>query len=725
MLVAAMATDYDQLFVKAALAKGVLPPEGAHEALERSRKDGDAGAWLLKKGLLTKHLVSVLADEVNRSQMPKVIGNYRVVDKLGHGGMGSVFKAVQLSLQREVALKVMAGRLARNQHWIDRFLAEARAMAAINHPHVLTCFDAGQDKGKLYLAMELMQGGDLVRLVKSRGGRLPVGEALRIVRDCAWGLEAIGRAGLIHRDIKPGNIFLDLAGAAKLGDLGLACFAEAAAEDGTSGGQPLGTPAFMSPEQADADDEVDIRTDIYALGATLYALLTGHPPYEGKNSFAVIARVLQDPVPDARTHTPDLPPAVCALIARAMAKRREDRPATPADLKQLIETTAAALGIALVTPAAPDLAAPSDPPPEENDDPYLSQPSFVAVKAGGSTEPLLDQDSLDLLSESSVQASDTSTPEIAAPDDTTPDGDVAVEGKVRRIGGRPSRPAARAGATMTPVSELPDKPAWIPDWASAWGIDQLDNGAAWIDVSVGSVVQRFRLIRPGTFTMGSPPDEIERQPDETQHQVSFSHPLWMADTPVTQAWWNAVSATQGGLFGRLSHAVRGRHKTRFVGDERPVEQVSWHDCQELCVRLGRVVPGLRARLPTESEWEYAARAGSTTPFSGADRPDDLGWCSLNAVGVSHPVKRKRANAWGLYDLHGNVWEWCDDCYGEYPVVPLRNPVQRHGIYRVCRGGSYVDDPHACRSARRSRIAPDISRPFVGVRLVVEVTIARR
>jgi eukaryotic-like serine/threonine-protein kinase len=352
-----VATDYDQLFIKAALAKGVLPPESAQEALERSKKDGDAGSWLLKKGLLTKHLVNVLADEVNRSQMPKVIGNYRVVDKLGHGGMGTVFKAVQLSLQREVALKVMAGRLARSQRWIDRFLAEARAMAAINHPHVLTCFDAGQDKGKLYLAMELMQGGDLVRLVKRHGGRLPLGDALRIVRDCAWGLEAIARAGLIHRDIKPGNIFLDLSGAAKLGDLGLACFAEAAAEEGTSGGQPLGTPAFMSPEQANGGEDIDIRTDVYALGATLYALLTGHPPYEGKNSYAVIARVLQDPVPDPRVHAPDLPAAVAALIMRALAKSRDERPTTPAELKQAIETTAAALRIPLTAPAAAAAAA--------------------------------------------------------------------------------------------------------------------------------------------------------------------------------------------------------------------------------------------------------------------------------------------------------------------------------------------------------------------------------
>ncbi|MBA2481601.1 MAG: SUMF1/EgtB/PvdO family nonheme iron enzyme [Planctomycetes bacterium] len=716
-----MATDYDQLFIKAALAKSLVPPESAHEALERSKKDGDAGSWLLKKGMLTKHLVNALADEVNRSQMPKVIGNYRVVDKLGHGGMGSVFKAVQLSLQREVALKVMAGRLARNQKWIDRFLAEARAMAAINHPHVLTCFDAGQDKGKLYLAMELMQGGDLVRLVKRRGGKLPVGDALRIVRDCAWGLEAVGRAGLIHRDIKPGNIFLDLNGTAKLGDLGLACFAEAAAEEGASGGQPLGTPAFMSPEQANGADDIDIRTDIYALGATLFALLTGHPPFEGKNSYAVIARVLQDPVPDARTLVPELPAEVCALIARAMAKRRDQRPSTPAALKQDIEDTAAQLRIPLTAPLI-DAAPAAE--PVDHDDPYLLQePSFAAIKAD-EAEPLVAPAHLDLFSDSGVPLSDE--PPVTDVVVEAPVDQPSGEARVKRIGGKPARPAVAAatGGTLVPLSDLPEKPAWIPDWASAWGIDQLENGAAWIDVTVAGVKQRLRLIRPGSYTMGSPPDESDRLTDETQHQVSFSHPFWMADTPVTQALWNAVSATQGGLFGRISHAMRGRHKTRFTGEDLPIEQISWHDCQEFCVRLGRVVPGLRARLPTESEWEYACRAGTTARYCG-DPLEELGWFSANAVGVSHVVKRKRANAWGLYDVHGNVWEWCDDCYGEYPTVPLRNPVQRHGLYRVCRGGSYVDEAHVLRAARRSRLAPDISRPFVGMRLVIEVSIARR
>ncbi len=720
-----MATEFDQLFVKAAVAKGMVPPEIAEEALAKAKADGEAGSWLVKKGYLTRHLVHVLGDEVTRSQMPKVIGNYRILSKLGHGGMGSVFKAVQLSLQREVALKVMAGRLARRQEWIDRFLAEARSMASIHHPHVLICFDAGNDKGKLYLAMELMHGGDLVRLLRARDGRVPVDEALRIIRDCASGLEAVARAGLIHRDIKPGNIFLDHDGAAKLGDLGLACLAEAHAEEAAAAdGRPIGTPAFMSPEQARGDEDLDIRTDIYALGATLFALLTGQPPFGGKNSFAVIAKVLKDPPPDPRVIVPGIPAEVAEVTRRCMAKERDERPRTPADLRRLIEEAARAIGVSLearTAMAAPPAAVDAD----AATDRWLVQPSFAPV--GGEDQPPAEQ--RPVLDLDSAGSAGSSFGGADRRDDLAPDGGgLGPEGggRVRRLGKSDQRVGVAAPSSdsgITPVEAPAERPSWIPDWSAAWGIDALDNGGPWVDLVIGGVTQRLRFIRPGAFTMGSPPDEPGRRADETPHEVSFSHPVWIADTPVTQALWNAVK-TQGGIMDKLSSAVRGRHKSRFVGDDLPVELVSWTECADFCARLSRAIPGVKARLPTESEWEFACRAGAPGAHAG-DSLGALGWFTGNAFGTSHPVKRKKPNAWGLYDCLGNVWEWCEDCYADYPAIALRNPVQRHGIYRVCRGGSYVDDADNCRAARRSPLTADISRPFIGMRLAIDVVFPGR
>jgi serine/threonine protein kinase len=253
---------------------------------------------------------------------PKYIGNYRIIDQLGAGGMGIVYKAHHDSLKRMVALKVMRPDLARDQNFINRFLREGRAAATVDHPNVVPVYDAGFADGHLYQAMRYVPGGDLASLLH-RSGTLPEDHAVLITLSCIAGLQAISDAGMIHRDLKPANILLEANGVPRLADLGLVRMVSAT--ELSLPGSPQGTPHFMSPEQARAARDLDIRSDIYALGVTLFCMLCGQPPFSGDSPYDVVANVLYQPNPDPRSVQPGISAGTAALVMKAMAKLPEDR----------------------------------------------------------------------------------------------------------------------------------------------------------------------------------------------------------------------------------------------------------------------------------------------------------------------------------------------------------------------------------------------------------------
>jgi serine/threonine-protein kinase len=276
------------------------------------------------------------------AQLPATIAGYRIVDRLGEGGMGVVYRAVHETLDREVALKVMRPELAQNERFVARFLREARTAARIDHPNVVTVYDAGVDNGFLFIAMRFVAGGDLAQAVKERGP-MPQVDALVVMARCLAGLQAIHEGGLVHRDIKPANILLDRDGTPRLADLGLARGVEA--DDQLSqAGSVQGTPAFMSPEQARGSAQLDVRSDIYSLGATLYALLTGEPPFAGKSAYDTVAQVLYgDPRP-VRDRVPSISHAVDALTMRTLSKDPAQRPQDPEQFLLAIEEALRELG---------------------------------------------------------------------------------------------------------------------------------------------------------------------------------------------------------------------------------------------------------------------------------------------------------------------------------------------------------------------------------------------
>ncbi len=233
-------------------------------------------------------------------------------------------------------------------------------------------------------------------------------------------------------------------------------------------------------------------------------------------------------------------------------------------------------------------------------------------------------------------------------------------------------------------------------------------------ITVRGVSFRMVLIRAGEFIMGSPADEPGRKDDEIQHRVRLSRDYWMGETQVTQALWEAVMGDNPSAFDD--------------GGEYPVEEVSWDDCQRFIQDLNRLVSGGGFRLPTEAEWEYACRAGTTTPFHTGRC---LGTHEANYDG-NYPLEgcpegeyREQTtrvasfapNAWGLYDMHGNVDEWCQDWYGVYPSGPVTYPSgPSSGANRVLRGGGWRSDAGGCRSAYRDGLTPDFRYSNLGLRL---------
>ena len=241
-----------------------------------------------------------------------------------------------------------------------------------------------------------------------------------------------------------------------------------------------------------------------------------------------------------------------------------------------------------------------------------------------------------------------------------------------------------------------------PVWASSQGRDQY---GLWVECSLRGAVIRFRFCPQGRMIMGSPDSEIGRQADEVPVPVSLSKGFWIAESECTQAFWKEVM---------------GDDPSHRRGAQRPVERVSYDEVRQFLTRLSSVVAGLSARLPSEAEWEYACRAGSLGSWSGSEASaEKVAWYAGNADGGSHEVKLRFPNALGLYDMHGNVWEWCEDRYGAYPTSAVSDWLGRSGQLRVVRGGSWGDAESAARSANRQGARDDLRSAYVGFRLAVD------
>jgi serine/threonine-protein kinase len=610
--------------------------------------------------------------------VPEVIAGYRRVRQLGAGGMGEVHLAYHDRLNRHVALKLLRPNVIGDEAFAQRFLRESKAMAALSHPNVVAIHDAGEVDGFLYMALEYVEGTDLSKMLRTRG-TIDEPTAVRIMIGCCRGLEAIERAGLVHRDIKPANIFLDRAGEPKIGDLGLARHTDG--EDRmTLTGAAWGTPAYMPPEQLRGIADIDIRCDLYALGATLYTILTGSEPFTGATSFVVTSRILNEPAPDPRLLNRTISPQLAAIIRTCLEKDRDKRYADPELLRVDLERARDGLPLLhaqVLGGPEPATPAPASPLPG-------AQPRRTPIGGLPASGPAVDPALLK----------------------------VGIYGTAAVVIGLVLY--SLQGGTSTPAKTTLPTPATVTDPAPATQVSQpwmnaegRDTVGPWAVIAVNGVRARMRHIPAGMFQMGSPAGEPGHQTSETLRPVTLTRPFWIAETEVTRGLWQAA---QGQTADKEEANL-------------PVDNISWFEAHDFTAALKHALPAETVvRLPSEAEWEYACRAGSTDAFAAGPAPDPKEWLGLPSDQAPRAVHQGLPNRFGLYDLHGNVREWCQDNWDGQTPPPAReefDPLGQLGSLAVLRGGAWDLPVAAGRCAARTAANPQEHIKDAGLRFVIE------
>jgi formylglycine-generating enzyme required for sulfatase activity/predicted Ser/Thr protein kinase/DNA-directed RNA polymerase subunit RPC12/RpoP len=678
---------------------------------------------------------------------------FRIERLLGKGGMGEVYLAQQLSMDRRVALKILPSLFTREQENVDRFLKEVRMAARLVHPNVVPAFEAGEDTGVHFLAMAYVEGETVGERLK-RQGPMREEEALKIVRDVVEALKyAWDEHHIIHRDIKPSNIMIDRRGRTQVMDLGLSKSVDEACGL-TISGTVLGTPNYMSPEQAEGHARVDFRSDMYSLGAALYHMLTGQTPFAGSSLVEVLRKQLTESLPDPRQFNRALGELCVTLMERMLAKKAEDRYPTWEGLLDDIDRVLAgqttvhgalAVGRSMLIrtvaatslrPAVAEPAAKAKRPTQKAGERKVASIGPIRQCVGPAPQkrlpvPLLVGGGLALVVTVALIAAAVSTGRAKGRAGTIAQSSPHAVPESLRLATQTLEPPAQRPApasTAIPV-KAPSQPTVVPPvkpppdqaprvmppigMGSAAVGNHKPGDAMSVDLGNGVKLEMV-WIPPGTFMMGSPTTETGRRKDETQHPVTLAKGFWMGKYEVTQEQWQQVMGSNPSRFSNL-------------GPKAPVETVSWDDCQQFLTRLGsQVTGGGRFRLPTEAEWEHACRAGTTTRVNTGGTEVDLeraGWHSRNSgqPKSAHVVGEKAPNAWGLYDVHGNVAEWCQDWYGDYLGSATSDPTgPDSGDGRVVRGGSWLILARDYRSAIRFKFGPsDRGGGAIGFRLAAD------
>lgn len=304
------------------------------------------------------------------------LGSYRILEQIGQGGMATVFKAYQPSMDRYVAIKVLPSHFTQDKSFLGRFNQEARTLARLEHPHILPVYDYGEQAGTTYLVMRYINAGTLSDLIAQQGP-MDLDDVARILSQIGQALAYAHSQGVIHRDIKPSNVLIDEQGNAFLTDFGIAKLIASTAQF-TRAGTILGTPAYMSPEQG-LDRPIDHRSDIYALGVMLYEMVTGHVPYDAETPLAVLLKHVHEPLRPPRQIRQDLPEGVERVILKAMAKSPDDRFQTAEAMVDKLQRAVAGLPTDIVVPPQPGgpTAVLTQPGPESAGEAMLPQSTEV------------------------------------------------------------------------------------------------------------------------------------------------------------------------------------------------------------------------------------------------------------------------------------------------------------------------------------------------------------
>ena len=584
---------------------------------------------------------------------------YRLLEERGRGSFGEVWRARDEVTEAEVAVKIY---IALDKQGLKEFTEEFKVANALNHPNLLHADYYDIYENRPFIVMPYCPESSV-----SMVGKMDEERAWKFLRDVSSGLSYLHGKDIVHRDIKPDNIMQDREGNFLISDFGISTRMRSTLRRNStremSQKDIAGTIGYMAPELFTKKPESVKATDIWAMGASLYELLSGELPFMGQGGVMQLHGAEIPKIPES--YSQDLREAVAACLAKDTWER----------------------------PTAEQLQ------------------SYAEAKLRGETPARLWKSGG--VSEKREGQNETLKPEQE--EAGKPKGNQTVAISMENAARQPKKAEAGSGAREEGRKK---KSGWI------WGIVLLAVFAAGIllwqnkqsqaalnqIIRVGDVEFEMVYVEGGTFTMGGTSEQgSDAESDERPvHSVTLSS-FHIGKYEVTQGLWREVMGSNPSY--------------NPSGDDYPVEDVSWEDCQEFIGKLNART-GLTFRLPTEAEWEYAARGGRKSrgyKYSGSNSIGDVAWYSGNSGNHMHPVGRKSPNELGLYDMSGNVWEWCYDWYGDYTAEAQRNPTGPvSGRTRVLRGGSFWSYARHCRVSSRINSYPGSRFDFNGLRLVLSL-----
>jgi len=577
------------------------------------------------------------------------ISGYTITDEVNHGGQATVYKAIQESTGRKVAVKVVYGVHSRARVRIDR---EAEILVALDHPNVVGILDRGRTAdGSFFIAMDFVEGYSLDEFLDATcpAGPKDLAELIRLfIKIC----NAIGYAhekGVLHRDLKPSNIRVDLRGEPHILDFGLARLIKDNDLDGvlqhsiTASGQLVGSLPWCSPEQAAGkQNDLTIRSDVYSLGLMLYQAVAGEAPYANRGLInEVVNNILHvAPKPIAGIEFARwgiVSDKLQSILFRCLEKVAEKRIASAGELAGELED--------LLLHPGPSIR--------------VAAKSKLRSRSGWAT--------------------------IAA---------VLIVGTVLTVTQMTNRPRNYQKQQGLLIDN--EKPV------------ELVNGRP---IYQGDFGLKLVYCPPGRFEMGIKPNEVGYNRDEAAHWVPINKGFYISTLELTQRQYTQVIPNR--VLSEL-----------YPGPDLPMASARWVDADQFCRELSART-NKRYRLPTEAEWEYACRAGSTGNFGGSDDLNDVGWYLENTPPNMMPRGgTKLPNAWKIYDMHGSVWEWCSDDFTSY-FPATDDPRTSSKPQKVFRGGDITTSWEMCRSGSRKARQPDQVMHFrIGIRVVLEAEDAK-
>jgi serine/threonine-protein kinase len=673
-----MAVDFET-FLKRLLDSGILTEQKLSAVEDKKTRHQNVETFiqdLIESKLLTKFQAEQIIAGKGDSL---TFGKYIIQEKLGAGGMGQVYKAYHPEVAKLVAIKVILPQGKFDTESIKRFEREVKASEKLVHPNIIAVLDSGRINDQLFMVMELIQGKDLFELINEKG-KLSIKEAIAYIIQAARALEHAHANGVIHRDVKPANLIADSQGLLKIVDMGLAKIHAGENEDIvsmlTTNTAIMGSADFMSPEQTVSTKNVDARTDIYSLGASFYFLLTAKVMYPQKTTFSKLIAHRQSPISSLKLICPDVSQKLDDVYTKMVAKKVEDRYQSMTKLILDLEA----------------LEKESEAQNRLNQDAALNPFQVNGVN-------FLDLDDISIKPKKS--AGIFANKKIAM----FYAGLFVAMGLLLAMLFIPKNTWVKNDPNNT--DDAQEAFLEVPfDFNQAQEAQQALaktlSLAVETTVDLGNGINLAMILIPqGKFIMGSPLSEPGHKSDEAQHQVVFSRSYFIGKNEVTQEQWEAVM---------------GDNPSQIKGAKLPVTNISWLDCQNFISKLNDKTES-NYRLPTEAEWEFACRSGAKSAYSVGDKITKNDANYENVKGGVKPVGSYIPNAFGLYDMHGNVWEFCSDWYGAYSAGKSLDPMGiKNGRDRVLRGGSFFVDGLLLRSSTRDLVAPDFHNVVIGLRL---------